>query len=308
MNTPRLSKRTTQDIDAQVEKVLRGLGFPEPPLNLETVRALQELDFGFYSTTDTSLVREWASRLKIAGKQVLLRPTLVTDAVRAWDLRALYLPDTKRILLDKDQPVLKYRWSEAHEIGHSLIPWHADMMLGDSENELMPSCHALMEAEANYAAGRLLFLNGRFAAEAIDSAPSLTMVKTLQKQFGNTLTSTLWRYVTDVRPDLPMVGLVTGHPHAAFRKADFDFHDPCRYMIQSDAFAKRFEPVNAIELFKHVAAYCAPRRGGPLGSDEVVLKDTEGERHIFSFETFFNGHNGLTLGFWKHPAAFSTRF
>jgi hypothetical protein len=40
-------------IEAQVEKVLRGLGNPEPPLLLEQVRELQRLDRYFYTTAET---------------------------------------------------------------------------------------------------------------------------------------------------------------------------------------------------------------------------------------------------------------
>ena len=74
------------------------------------------------------------------------------DAVQNLSLKALYLPDQKRILLDQDLPLLKHRWNEAHEIGHDIIPWHTGMMLGDTEQTLTPACHQIMEAEANYAA------------------------------------------------------------------------------------------------------------------------------------------------------------
>ena len=87
---------------------------------------------------------ETFSRMKIAGRQVLLRPTILGDAVRSLSLKALYLPDQKRILLDKDLPPLKHRWNEAHEIGHDIIPWHAGMMLGDTEQTLTPACHEIM--------------------------------------------------------------------------------------------------------------------------------------------------------------------
>ena len=36
------------------------------------------------------------------------------------------------------------------------------MMLGDTEQTLTPACHQVMEAEANYAAGQLIFLAKRF--------------------------------------------------------------------------------------------------------------------------------------------------
>lgn len=152
-----LSRGTASDIDRQVNKVLKALGSPEPPLKLDDVREILKLDRRYYSTTDDSFLRETISKLTVAGTQVMKRPGLLLEAVKKMDLRALYLPDRKRILLDSGQPDAKQRWNEAHEIGHSIIPWHEDLMLGDQEQTLVPGCHAQIEAEANYAAGQLLF-------------------------------------------------------------------------------------------------------------------------------------------------------
>jgi hypothetical protein len=99
-----LSRPTATDIESQVRKVLRGLGNPEPPLRLEDVRALLKLDRGYYSTRNDSFLREKISRMAVAGAQIIERPTLLFDAVRKFDLRALYLPDRRRILLDESQP------------------------------------------------------------------------------------------------------------------------------------------------------------------------------------------------------------
>jgi len=297
-----LGPRTIADIDGQVAKVLRGLGDPEPPLDLRVVRDLLKLDRGYYSTTDGSLLRETFSKMKVAGRQVLLRPTLLRDAVRALSLKALYLPDQKRILLDKDLPQLKHRWNEAHEIGHDLIPWHLEMMLGDTEQTLTPTCHEMMEAEANYAAGQLLFLAGRFGAEAAASTPSLDLVRDLSKAFGNTMTSTLWRFAEQAHGGRPMVALVTDHPHPTRRKAEFDPAKPCRYCVESLPFRQRFG-LKETELFEATIGYCGAQSGGSLGQSEVVLRDRNGELHVFRFETFFNRHEALTLGFWLRPHA-----
>lgn len=185
-----LSRPTAADIDTQVEKVLRGLGNPEPPLDLREVRELLKLDRRYYSTTDDSFLREMISRMTIAGKQVLMRPSLLKDAVKAFDLRALFVPDRRRILLDSDQPDAKQRWNEAHEIGHSVIPWHDDLMLGDQEQTLSKGCHNQIEAEANYAAGQLLFLNARFPVVANDAPTTLAGIRGLKTVFGNSLTTT----------------------------------------------------------------------------------------------------------------------
>lgn len=296
-NTP-LKARTVSDIDGQIAKVIRGLGDPEPPVDLRFVRELLKLDCGYYSTTDDSLLRETFHRMKVAGQQVLLRPTILKDAVRTLSLKALYLPDQKRILLDKDLPLLKHRWNEAHEIGHDVIPWHAGMMFGDNEQTLTPACHEIMEAEANYAAGRLLFLGERFVEEARSVGLTLDEIFALAKRFGNTKTSTLWRYVEQAHGGLAMVALITGHPHPAKRKVDFDPRDPCRYCVQSPAFRDRFGALSEIELFAIVASYAGAQRGGSLGRAEAVLADANGDRHLFGFETFFNGHEALSLGVW----------
>ena len=157
MKNVSLGHRTVADINGQIAKVLRGLGNPEPPIDLRVVRDLLKLDRGYYSTTDDSLLREMFSRMKVAGLQVLKRPTILREAVQTLSLKALYLPDQKRILLDKDLPPLKHRWNEAHEIGHDIIPWHAGMMLGDTEQTLTPSCHAIMEPKRISRPGNFFF-------------------------------------------------------------------------------------------------------------------------------------------------------
>lgn len=288
-----------QDIQDQVDKILRGLGNPEPPLKLEEVRELLRLDRRFYSSENQSAVREVVSRLIVAGEQVVKRPTILFDAIRKAKLSALWLPDKKRILIDESVPQLKHRWSEAHEIGHSIIPWHDNLHLGDNEFSLNPTCHAQLEAEANYAAGRLLFLQDRFRCEALDSEISLATVKSLKGEFGNTMSSTLWRYVEEVGGDSPMVGVICCHPH--WPSDDFDPDNPCRHVIQSQGFKHAFSKVSAKHLFRTIRGYCGHQSGGPLGEDTVVLQDDTGVRHLFHFESFFNRYDVLTLGRYLRP-------
>lgn len=278
---------------------MHGLGNPTPPLDLRVVRELLRLDRAYYSTTDDSVLRETFSKLKVAGIQVLKRPTLLADAVRTLSLKALYLPDQKRILLDRDLPQLKHRWNEAHEIGHGIIPWHKGMMLGDTLETLTPSCHEIMEAEANYAAGQILFLGSRFVEEAASETPSLELVRRLGGVYGNTITSTLWRLTEQASAGRPIIAMVSGHPHRSRRRADFDPSNPCRYLIQSPEFRRQFGSITEQQIFGVVAAYCGSQSGGLLGQEEVTLHDRNGDRHLFAFETFFNRYEALTLGVWS---------
>jgi hypothetical protein len=296
-----LSAKTAADIDRRVLRVLRGLGDPEPPLRLEEVRELLKLDRGFYTANDPGLAREAVSRIRVGAIQVFRRPALVVDVIRKMSLKALYLPDRKRILLDGSLPAKKHRWNEAHEIGHSLLPWHEDMMHGDNAQTLLPSCLEHIEAEANYAAGRLLFLCDRFGDQALSLSPSIATVQQLHGIFGNTLSTTLYRFVETAGTERAIIGMITGHPHVSRRGAGHDPARPCRHFIRSSAFAARFSRVSEPELFGAVASYCGSQSGGPLGEAEVILTADDDALHVFRFETFFNRYDALTLGVWAGP-------
>lgn len=296
-----LSLKTAADIDRRVDRVLQGLGNPEPPLRLELVRDLLRLDVGFYTADNPGLAREVVSRIRVATIQVFERPTLLWDAIKKMSLKALYLPDRKRILLDGSLPQLKHRWNEAHEVGHSLLPWHEAMMHGDNDHTLSRSCHEQVEAEANFAAGRLLFLRERFADEARSMSPVFGIVMDLHKRFGNTMSTTLYRFVESIGDQTPVVGMITCHPHPSRRPVDYNPADPCKHVIQSGAFQARFSKVTEAELFDALAGYCTGKSGGTLGQSELILTDDNGDSHRFYFETLFNRFDALTLGIYVAP-------
>jgi hypothetical protein len=303
-----IKEKTAQDIDARIEGVLRGLGNPEPPLHLEQVRELLKLDRAFFRADDPGIIREAVSRIRVATIQVFQRPMLLAEAIRKFSLQALYAPDSRRILLDGSLPPKKHRWSEAHEVVHSLIPWHDDVMHGDNRHTLTPACHEQAEAEANYGAGRLLFLRDRFVEEANAATISIASVQSLHKIYGNSISSTLWRFVEVVGRQRPMVGMITCHPHPAHRPDDFDPSRPCRHCIQSAGFAAHFSKLSEQQLFDAVSRYAGPQRGGPLGTAEIVLQDDNGDKHVFTFETFFIRYRApalgeaLTLGVYSRPS------
>jgi IrrE N-terminal-like domain len=298
VNNHQLRQRTAADIDEQVDKILRGLGNPEPPLRIQDVRELLRLDTEFYSTTDSGIFREMFSRAYVGAQQIFARPTLLFEALAKLDLRALWIPDRRRILIDSALPPIKHRWAEAHEITHSVLPWHDDALFGDTKQTLAPHCHEHLEGEANYGAGRLLFLGNRFAAEAADYPLTLDTVRTLAKQYGNTITSTLWRLIEQLGTQRPLVGMVTLHP-----KRMSGNEEPCRYFIRSSAFINQYPAITERDLLGVVGAYCMNRRQGDLGSAHIFILDGGGERHIFEFQTFYNGYDALTLGVYLQPTA-----
>ena len=245
--------------------------------------------------------RSSSAGVKIGVKQIIDRPTLLWDVISKANLSALWLPDPRRILVDATEPVLKHRWFEAHETLHSLIPWHQQFLLGDTAKELSPACLEIIEAEANYGAGQLLFFQDLFVQMAHDMPVSLETVRTLAKHFGNTITSTLWRYVEEVWAQTPMVALVSAHPH--FLAQAKDPAQPCRRCIESVAFKEHFGGLGEMEILNRTRTYCSRRTRGPLGTGEIVLTDANGEAHCFAFESFSNTHDVLTLGVYRRKLA-----
>lgn len=280
------------DIRAMVAKILRDLDSPEPPLDLDQVRLLLKLDRQYYSTSDDSAAREFISKLKKAGKQLIAQPMRLIDVIRRAKLSALWVPDRRRILIDQESPEKKHRWYEAHEVGHSITPWHQEFLFGDDRETLDEACHDQLEAEANFAAGQLLFLQGHFVDEANALAPTLDSVKALANRYGNTITSTLWRLVEEAHQPTPMLGFVTN--------ADTG---ECRYFVRSPSFRERFGNVTEQRVQGGIDSYCSHRRGGPLGAAHVLLDDSRGEWHRFAFESFSNRYDVLTLATYVGPIA-----
>jgi Zn-dependent peptidase ImmA (M78 family) len=282
-----LDRNTARDIDSRVARILSDLGNPPPPLSLDDVRLLLKLDRGYYSATDPNLLQEVVHKLTLAGKQVIREPRRLLDVVRRLDLKALWLPDGRRILIDSELPDIKKRWAEGHEIGHSILPWHQVVMLGDKIRTLSPQCAYRFESEANYAAGRLLFMREEFRVQLGEHELGIPALQKLRKEFQNSLTSTLWRAV-EVQEGYAF-GLVSEHPQESVSAR------PVRHFIRSEAFCRRFPSVTEMEIYRDIQRFC--RRGkGPLGKEERAFLDVDGASHAFVLEVFHNGYDTLTLG------------
>jgi Zn-dependent peptidase ImmA (M78 family) len=225
---------TSKDIDERVEKIIREIGIKEPPLNLEDVLGFLDLHRGYYDLNNPNLIQEVTHRLKIGAFKI-------KDILGKIDLRGLWYPDEKKILIDENIPELKKRWVSSHEIGHRIVPWHKDFIFGDTAETLDPDYHEQLEAEANYAASSLLFLASRFTEEARDYNPNLKSVQKLSKIYGNTQTMTLRRFV-QFSQNIPMVAVVS-KPHW---KGDHIFSsndELCRYctgQVIPDIFFREF--------------------------------------------------------------------
>lgn len=106
------------------------------------------------------------------------------DVIRKADLRTLYISGRRRILPGSSQPGAKHRWHEACEVGHSILPWHEGAMPRGDGYTLRPACRAILEAEANHAAGRLSSPRNLLTDRLRDLPPSIAFVRILRPSIG----------------------------------------------------------------------------------------------------------------------------
>lgn len=283
-----LDEHTARDIETRVSRIHRDLDYRGGKVELADVRSLLKLDLTYYAADDAGLLSDVIHKLKVGAKQVIARPTLLLEAIRKLDLKALFVPDRKQILIDSSLPTLKQRWSEGHEVLHSIIPWHADYTLGDTKATLTPSCHEQIEAEANFGTGRLLFPFQHFENQYRSGAASMHRIKEIAEYFGNTITSTLWRCVE--MDEQFSFGVIGAHPRRPSEGKPIIEH-----LIRSPAFAKAFSSFSEVQAGPLLLSYCGFQRAGPLGNGEIVVRDDSGDEHEFLAETFCNSHHALTL-------------
>jgi len=281
---------TTRDIDERVEKILKEIGILEPPVDLEDVLDFLDLHRGYYDLTNPNLVQEVTHRLKIGAFKI-------KEILGKVDLRGLWYPDEKKILIDESIPEIKKRWVSSHEIGHRIVPWHKDFIFGDTAETLDPEYHETLEAEANYAASSMLFLSGRFTEEARDFSQCINSVKKLSKIYGNSTTMTLRRF-TQYSSDLPSAAVIS-KPHWKDEHIFDSNEDLCRYFIPSSRFGSEFPSITSTLLIDQIKSFTRERRGGPVGEGEIVLLDANGQAHSFVGESFFNRYDILTLIVYK---------
>lgn len=289
MKNPIVPIADAKAIEGRVDRLLADLGQPEPPVSLVQVREVQKLDVRYYSISDPDLLDRMAHGMRIAGK-VIAEPIRIWHAIKQMDMKALLLPDAKKILIDSDLPDIKKRWAEAHEISHDLLDWHKDYMYGDSELELLPSCQDMMEAEANLGAGLLLFPRYYLNDFLSGKDPLMSVAEKMAEDSGNSITAAGWRIAEhSTRPTFFMMC-----DSGTLKDATL------KHVAVSRTFEERFGHILPSQLFTILKQNARRARGGPLGTFTYPLRDAEGRPHEFVIDVFGNGgHSILALGHTK---------
>lgn len=213
-------------------------------------------------------------------------------------------------LVDRSQCQARVRLTEAHEIGHKIIPWHEAAFQLDDEERLLGMTRDQLEEEAYLAGGYLIFQGLRFHERALDFKTSISTPIALAEDYGASLHATIRYYVLH-HPDAVAM-LVAG------RYVSREGSVPVWRSVESPSFSIRFGALAS--RMPGGRLLIASGTGQPLGdiahqamtaadvaAKEVVLRDADGDRHEFIAEAFFNQHNLLVLVTQKKAARFGRR-
>jgi hypothetical protein len=201
------------------------------------------------------------------------------------------------------------RLTEAHEIGHQIIPWHKAAFQLDNEERLSGMTHEQLELEAYLAGGHLIFQGQRFHRHALDYQVSMRTPVALADDYGASLHATIRYYVTH-HPD-PVALLVAG------RYTNRQGHVPLWRSVESSTFFRSYGCL-ADRMNGHLVI--AGGEGKPLGdiaqramslsdvvAKEIRIRDLRGEPREFVAEAFFNQHNLLVMVSEKRARRFGRR-
>lgn len=282
--TPRSRRTGTECARTGSERLPRKSWSPVPqipsPLSLEHLKLYRD----YYDLASPGFLDRAKHKLQIHGRKLV-------DILNKVRLRAVLLFDESRICIDESLPKIKHPWASCHEAGHRVLVWHKPFFCADTAETLDPAWHEELEREANYAAGRLLFLGDRFTADARDTEPTVAGLKRLAKRYRASLTTTLRRYV-EQGPDIAMVMLVST-PRWSLQPDDQP--NRWRHFVPSPRFAVMFPAATADTLRQLVDAEVEYHRGGMVGDFAFGLVDSRGERHEFRAWSFNNQYYLLTL-------------
>lgn len=190
--------------------------------------------------------------------------------------------------VDFSQAAGRARFTEAHELGHRVIPWHRGAYV-DDEQSLFRDTEALLEKEANLAAAHLIFQGSPFFERAFDFPLSLRTPILLANEFGASLHATIRFYVEQHVE--PLAVIVAG------RYPRLDGTVPIFQALESGAFRERFGPVKArFPTLSLPVAGTPPlgplldqaRRSAEPSECPVVFRDGTGGQQRFVAEAFFN--------------------
>lgn len=212
----------------------------------------------------------------------------------AWSrLLGAFWKEERVVFIDEEQGASRRQWTDAHEAVHVMCEWHTEILRLDNEDTLFRELHDMVESEANFGAGHLVFQGGRFHRRALADQISIRTPIALSSSYGASHHATLHYYVEE--HPFPLALLITGR----YPRADGTL--PVWRSIESDSFLRRHGrlesllPGGRLSISEGSDAplaeiVCRSKLATDPPSCEVTIPDVDGRGRKFVAEAFFNGH------------------
>lgn len=202
----------------------------------------------------------------------------------------------RTVFVDLSQNDGRARLTEAHEIGHKLIPWHEAAFRLDDLETITGRTHDHLEEEAFLAGGHLIFQGARFHDKALDYEVSIKTPLLLADEYGASYHATI-RYYVMHHPDA--LALLVAGRYAASGSV------PLWKSVESPLFLERYGRLVTRRDQRIPVGAESPHPLGTiaflaLAQSEIAdtrfrLADRNGRQREFVAESFFNQHNLLIM-------------
>lgn len=211
-------------------------------------------------------------------------------------------------LVDLSQCEPRVRLTEAHEIGHQIIPWHRAAFQLDDEERLLGRTRDQLEREAYLAGGHLIFQGDHFWRRALDYQVSIGTPIALAPEYEASLHAAIRYYV--LHHPAPVSVLVAGrYQNRAGSVPVWESVDSPSFLAKFGTLADRM----AGQLM--IAGGGAPlgdiamkaMSGTEVAAKDVTIPDINGERCHFIAEAFHNQYNLFVMVTEKKAARFGRR-
>ncbi|HRH03412.1 MAG TPA: ImmA/IrrE family metallo-endopeptidase [Bacteroidia bacterium] len=132
---------------------------------------------------------------KIPKNYLLRTSEVLKRALRKW--RGALDRREKVIYIDPNQPDVRKKFIQLHEVGHEALPWQRQTFeyMEDDDSTIDPDTKDEFEAEANYFASATLFQLDRFDEEMQKLPLEIKSPMYLSKLFGSSTHAAIRRYV-----------------------------------------------------------------------------------------------------------------
>jgi IrrE N-terminal-like domain len=213
-----------------------------------------------------------------------------------------YLFRERVVFIDGKMAAPRQRFTDGHEITHSILPSHARSHCLDDER-IFKEVEDYLDLEANVGATYLLFQGPRFHRRALEYETSINTPRSMAGEYGASYHSTI-RFYVENHPE-PLALVVTGHiPRSGGRL-------PVWNWCESPSFTQRFgqlqdfvpDPsLNPLRdgVIPFAKLTTATRVAVDTVAEEVNLVDRNGELHPFLAEAWFNQHVHFLMLSPKH--------